>query len=334
MEVLIMMDLNYYNILSSLSSTKVQKQQRENQKKKQKLVKGLRYDVPEDDYDVDVIPLTETAKVKTLRNMILTNNLAQYKRDWFHLENQLLDKYFLTGKMLSTEDMARIMTLNLKPIAKFLVDNDELKQIIIHSEEPWFRERFKKNLELLQKRVNLNRQEYLKMVEDNSRLSRYELLKKASEKGGELKHIDSLRQELKERKEFKKRFGLKEEDLREVKTLFGRDIKVKRLETLSRGLKTYESNLNKYHDVLQRLEEASISKLDVYKTWCVTPNERTRHRHMDGVTVKGLDTPFKVIHDKSSAVDYLQYPGDFNNDYNNCANTCNCLCYYETSIKK
>ena len=195
MEVL-MMDLNYYNILSSLSSPQVQKQQRQNNKHKRKLVKGLKYDVPEDNNDVDVIPLTETSKVKTLRNRLLTGTLAEYKRDWFHLENQLLDKYYGTGKDLSTEDMARIMTLNLRPTSKFLVDNDDLKQIIIHSEEPWFRERFKRNLELLEKRVNLNRQEYLRMVEDNSRLSRYELLKKASQEGGEVKHLDLLRREL------------------------------------------------------------------------------------------------------------------------------------------
>lgn len=296
------MDLNYYNILSSLSSVKVQKQQRRNNKNRRRLVKGLRYDVPEDDYDVDVIPLTETAKVRSLRNMILTNTLASYKRDWFHLENQLIDKYYGTGKDLSTTDMARIMTLNLKPINKHLISDDELKQIIIHSEEPWFRERFRKNLELLEKRVNLNRQEYLRMIRDNSRLSRYELLKKAYEEEGE------------------------------YTGLFGQEVKVKRLETLSRGLKMYESNLNKYHDILKQLEEADAGKLDVYKTWCVTPNERTRHSGMDGVTVKGLDTPFKVVHDQTGVVDYLQYPGDFDNDYNNCSNTCNCLCYYETNI--
>ena len=90
--------------------------------------------------------------------------------------------------------------------------------------------------------------------------------------------------------------------------------------------------MNKYHDVLQQLEVADAGKLDVYKTWCVTPNERTRHAGMDGVTVKGLDTPFKVVHDQTGEVDYLQYPGDFDNDYHNCANLCNCLCYYETNI--
>lgn len=289
--LLVVVVLDYYKILSLLNKPKVEK--------KQTNLEDDEYDIPIDYELVEVIPIIESNKVEYLRKLTLMNDLVK-STDWFTLENTLLDKYYDTGELIKPTDMGRILNIDLKPVSKYLI-NESVEEVIIKSEEPLFRERFIKNLEELERRVDLNRQEYLQMVKENPRLSRYDLLKRYYERGS---------------------------------NSWGQKYSIKRLESLSRSLNGYKMNINKYYDVLDNLPKDIDVDNDVYKTWHVTPNERTRHSGMDGVTVKGLNTPFKVVHDITGVFDYLQYPHDIDNEHNNCANTCNCLCYYDVDIIK
>lgn len=293
-----MVDSTFYKIYRLLNTSSVKKKKKQKKKKKKDLTR-YKHDIDYDEEPVDVIPITESHKVSYLRKLALQDKLTRSK-DWFTLENKLLDKYYNTGEFLKQSDIARILTLDLKPVQNYLVD-DIVHDTLVHQEAELFRERFIKNLEELERRVALDRKQYLQAIKENPRMSRYDLLKRHYEEA-----LDGL----------------------------GTKHNVKRLESLSRSLNGYKMNLNKYYDILKNLPQSIDNDNDVYKTWYMTPNERTRHSGMDNVTVKGLDTFFKVVHDETGVFDYLQYPHDVENEHNNCANTCNCLCYYDVDVKK
>lgn len=294
--------MNYLQILRNLSPPFVRKAERK-QRKRRKRLDELKHDIKVDKFPVEITKLPDPLEVMALERMIRDNKFINHK-DWFVLENKLLDKYFLTNKQLADTDLAKILRLDLKPFTKFLNDNAE--EIIILNEKKIYSDVFMRNLKELERRITLRRQEYLELVRENPRLSRYDLLKRYQSTG-----------------------------------IGPNGKKITRMESLTKSLANYKVSINKYEEWKSILGDKVDLFNDVYKTWNSIDDDVGRHGTMDDVSVKGMDTPFKVVYTSpkgnsklDGAIDYLQFPGDLENDYNNGANIINCRCTYELSVDK
>ena len=112
----------------------------------------------------------------------------------------------------------------------------------------------------------------------------------------------------------------------------GREYSYKELNRLSRDLEKYKSNAMRYEKGIIENQQANREGLpvpNVMKTWIWSTLERTRHREMDGETVRFTEK-FTVTNEVTGDVDYLRFPRDIENDHNNCSNVCNCQCEWDS----
>ena len=121
-----------------------------------------------------------------------------------------------------------------------------------------------------------------------------------------------------------------EKSLENGTSVTGREYSYKELKNVSKNLEKYKTNSLDLE--ARRLENRQairdgLQPLYTTKTWVWSAKEKTRHESMDGQTVP-LDSKFEVLNEITGEVDYLLFPGDFENENNNCSNTCNCSCSY------
>ena len=121
-----------------------------------------------------------------------------------------------------------------------------------------------------------------------------------------------------------------EKSLETGTSVTGREYSYKELKNVSKDLEKYKTNSLDLE--ARRLENRQaildgLQPLYTTKSWVWSAKEKTRHESMDGQTVP-LDSKFEVLNETTGEVDYLLFPGDFENENHNCSNTCNCACSY------
>lgn len=113
----------------------------------------------------------------------------------------------------------------------------------------------------------------------------------------------------------------------------GKSYSYKELKNLSRDLERYKTANMDYQKGIIENQQASREGMpppNTSKTWIWSTLEKTRHREMDGETVRFTEK-FRVVNEVTGDVDYLRFPSDIENDTSNCSNICNCGCSYETN---
>lgn len=161
-----------------------------------------------------------------------------------------------------------------------------------------YSERIVKNIKAIEKirgEVKLDIAKYEKMSKSFPKVDRLNIIQRLAEKGSNWK---------------------------------GHTYSYKELANMNRGISKYIENKVQY-DKYELNYDEYISKGETpFKTkrrWISSGMPNSRHSAMDGEIVS-LKEPFEVKNDINGYVDYLMFPGDFNNDTNGCSNVCNCAC--------